>query len=164
LWQAAGTTNRDRQAIVRCWVGHVVAHLPRDSEYVQVAIAWTGGAWRHHAVIRPVRPYAPRRDVATLRHRIRELRPGGATTAQIATTLKEEGFVPPKRYRPCSRELVCQLRERQGLGDERRVPTLLGPDEWWRGDLARTLQRSPMKLRAWVVRGWVHARNSPAQG
>jgi hypothetical protein len=23
---------------------------------------------------------------------------------------------------------------------------------------------SPMKLREWVVRGWVHARKSPAQG
>jgi hypothetical protein len=44
------------------------------------------------------------------------------------------------------------------------VPALLGPDEWWLGDLARALQMSPMKLREWVVRGWLHARQSPAQG
>lgn len=115
-------------------------------------------------MIRPVRTYAQLRDVDTLMRRIRELRTQGATTAQIATTLNTEGFVPPKRYRPFSKELVCQLLERQGLGDERRVPTLLGPDEWWLGDLARAFQMSPMKLREWVVRGWVHARKSPAQG
>ena len=115
-------------------------------------------------MIRPVRTYAQLRDVDTRLRRIRELRTQGATTAQIAMTLNTEGFVPPKRYRPFSRELVCQLVERQGLGDERRVPALLEPDEWWLGNLARTLQMSPMKLREWVVRGWVHARKSPAQG
>jgi hypothetical protein len=41
---------------------------------------------------------------------------------------------------------------------------MLGPDEWWLGDLARALQMPPMKLREWVVRGWLHARKSPAQG
>ena len=164
LWQAAGTTNQDRQAIVRCLVNHVVVHIQRVSEYVQVAIEWTGGALSQHEVIRPVRTYAQLRNFDTLMRRIRELRTRGATTAQIATTLNTEGFVPPKRYRPFSKELVCQLLERQGLGDERRVPALLGPDEWWLGDLARALQMSPMKLREWVVRGWLHARKSPAQG
>jgi DNA invertase Pin-like site-specific DNA recombinase len=164
LWEAAGTTNRDRQAIVRCLVDRVVVHVQHDSEYVHVAITWAGGAQSQHEVTRPVRTYAQLRDVDTLMHRIRELRTEGATTAQIATTLNAEGFVPPKRYRPFSKELVCQLLERQGLGDERRVPTLLGPDEWWLGNLARVLQMSPMKLRDWAVRGWLHARKSPAQG
>jgi hypothetical protein len=164
LWQAEGTTNRDRQTILRCLVERVVVHVQRNSEYVQVAIAWAGGALSHHEVIRPVRTYAQLRDVDTLMRRIRGLRTEGATTAQLATTLNTEGFVPPKRYRPFSKELVCQLLERQGLGDERRVPARLGPDEWWLGDLARALQMSPMKLREWVVRGWLHARKSPAQG
>jgi hypothetical protein len=108
LWQAVGTTNRDRQALVRCLVHHVVVHSQRASEYVQVAIEWTGGALRQHEVIRPVRTYAQLRDVDTLMRRMRELRTGGATTAQIATTLNTAGFVPPKRYRPFSKELVCQ--------------------------------------------------------
>jgi DNA invertase Pin-like site-specific DNA recombinase len=164
LWEAAGTTPRDQQAIVRCLVDRVVVHVQRDSEYVHVAITWAGGAQSQHEVIRPVRTYAQLRDVDTLMRRIRELRMGGATTAQIAMALNTEGFVPPKRYRPFSKELVCQLLERQGLGDERRVPALLGPDEWWLGDLARALEMSPMKLRDWVVRGWLHARKSPAQG
>ena len=44
------------------------------------------------------------------------------------------------------------------------MPALLEPEEWWLGALARALQMSPMQLREWVVRGWVHARKSPAQG
>ena len=75
---------------------------------MQVAIAWAGGALSHHEVIRPVRTSAQRRDVDTLMRRMRELRTAGATTAQIATTLHTEGFVPPKRYRPFSQELVSQ--------------------------------------------------------
>jgi hypothetical protein len=149
---------------VRCLVDRVVVHVQGDSEYVHVASTWTGGVQSQHAVIRPVRTYAQLRDVDTLMQRIRELRTGGATTAQLATTLNTEGFVPPKRYRPFSKALVCQLLARQGLGDERHAPALLGPDEWWLGALARVLQMSPMKLRDWVVRGWLHARKSPAQG
>ena len=164
LWQAPGTTNRDRQAIIRCLMDRVVVHVQRDSAYVQVTLHWIGGARSQHEVIRPVRTYEQLRDFETLMGRIRALRTGGATTAQIATTLNREGLVPPKRYRPFSKELVGQLLERQGLGDERCVPEMLGPDEWWLGTLAQTLQMSPMKLREWVVRGWLHARKSPAQG
>jgi hypothetical protein len=164
LWQAAGTTNRDRQAIIRCLVDRVVVHVQRDSEYVQVSIHWAGSSLSQHEVIRPVRTYAQLRDFETLMRRIRELRTGGATTAQIATTLNREGFIPPKRYRPFSKELVGQWLDRQGLGDERRVPEMLGPDEWWLGELARTLQMPGTKLREWVVRGWLQARQSPAQG
>ena len=44
------------------------------------------------------------------------------------------------------------------------MPALLEPDAWWRGNLARTFQMSPMQRREWVVRGWGQARKSPAQG
>lgn len=114
LWDAAGTTPRERQALGRCLVDRVVVHVQRNSAYVHVAITWAGGAQSPHDMIRPVRTYAPRRDVDTLMRRMREWRTGGATTAQIAIALNTEGFVPPKRYRPCSTELVCQLLERQG--------------------------------------------------
>ena len=164
LWQAPSTTNRDRQAMIRCLVEHVDVLVQRDSEYVQVTISWAGGTRSQHEVLRPVRPYAQLRDFETLLRRMRPLRTGGATTAQMATTLNREGFVPPKRSRPFSKALVGQRLDRQGWGDERRVPARLGPDEWWLGPLARALQMSPMQLRDWVVRGWLHARKSPAQG
>jgi hypothetical protein len=83
--------------MVRCLVDRVVVHVQRHSEYGQVAITWAGGAQSQHEVIRPVRTYAQLRAVATLMRRIRELRMGGATTAQIAIALNTEGFVPPKR-------------------------------------------------------------------
>jgi DNA invertase Pin-like site-specific DNA recombinase len=162
-WQATGTTNRDRQAIIRCLVDHVGVQAQPDSESVQLTIHWAGGSYSQHEVIRPVRTYAQLRDCETLMQRIRALRTAGATTARIATMLNREGFVPPKRYRPFSKELVGQLLARQGLGDERRVSEMLGPDEWWLGELARTLQMPATKLREWVVRGWLHARQSPAQ-
>jgi DNA invertase Pin-like site-specific DNA recombinase len=164
LWRATGTTNRDRQAIIRCLVDHVVVQVQRESAYVQATSQWAGGSLSQHEGIRPVRTYAQLRDCETLMRRIRALRTEGATTAQIATTLNRDGFVPPKRYRPFSKELVGQLLARQGLGDERRVPEMLGPDEWWLGELARTLRMPATKLREWVVRGWLHARQSPAQG
>lgn len=96
--------------------------------------------------------------------RIRAWRTEGATTAQIATALNRDGFVPPKRYRPFSTELVGQRLDRQGLGDERRVPAMLGPAEWWLSELARTLQMPATTRREWVVRGGLQARQSPAQG
>lgn len=71
-WQAAATTNRDRQARLRCLVERVVVHVQRDSAYVQVALAWAGGSCSHHEVIRPVRTYAQWRDVDTLMRRMRE--------------------------------------------------------------------------------------------
>lgn len=72
LWQAVGTTNRDRHALGRWLVDHAVVHIQRDSAYVQVASEWTGGARSHHEVIRPVRTYAQLRDVDTLLCRMRE--------------------------------------------------------------------------------------------
>jgi hypothetical protein len=164
LWQATGTTNRARQAIIRCLVDHVVVHVQRDSAYVQLTIHWAGGSLSQHEVMRPVRTYAQLRDVETRMRRMRAWRTEGATTAQMATALNREGVVPPKRYRPFSTELVGPRLDRQGLGDERRVPVMLGPDEWWLSELARTLPMPATKLREWVVRGWLHARHSPAQG
>jgi hypothetical protein len=164
LWPATGTTNRDRQAIIRCLVDHVVVHVQRDSESGPRTSPGAGGSLSQHEVIRPVRTYAQLRDVETLMRRIRAWRTEGATTVPMATGLNRDGVVPPQRDRPFSTALVGPRLDRQGLGDERRVPAMLGPDEWWLSALARTVQRPATTLREWVVRGWLHARQSPAQG
>lgn len=114
LGQAPGTPDRDRQAILRGLVDRVIVHVQRDSAYGQVTLHWAGGSRSQHEVMRPVRPYAQRHDFETLMHRMRAWRTGGATTAQRATTLHREGFVPPKRSRPFSQALLGPLRERQG--------------------------------------------------
>jgi hypothetical protein len=141
-----------------------VVHVHRDSEYVKVTIHWAGGHLSHHEVIRPVKTYDQLRDVVQLRPRVVALRAGGHTMAQIAATLDAEGVVPPKRCGPFSKELVRQLLVQQGLGDERRDPQMLGPAEWWLSELACTLEMPRTKRRDWAVHGWLHARQSPAQG
>ena len=61
--------------------------------------------------------------------------------------------------------MVRQLLKRRGLiGSERTHDELLGQDEWWLADLARELQMSHLKLRDWVIRGWVHSRQTAVQG
>ena len=114
LWQAAGPTKRDRQALIRCLVDRVVASVQRDSDSGQVAIQWAGGSLSHHEGMRPVRPDEPLRHVATRMRRLRGWRTAGATPAPMATTRHHDGLVPPKRYRPCSQELVGQRLARQG--------------------------------------------------
>jgi DNA invertase Pin-like site-specific DNA recombinase len=164
LWYASKTTNADRQAIVRCLVDKVIVHVKRDSEYVDATIHWAGGYVSQHELIRPVRMYEQLRDYDKLLDRIAELRTAGHTSAAIADKLNEEGFTPPKRYRPFSKEIVRELMQRRGLADERKDPILLQPHERWLKDLADQLRVSRAKLRDWAVRGWIHAHKSPAQG
>jgi hypothetical protein len=163
LWPAAGTTHRERPAISRGLVDRVV-HVQRDSASVQVTRQWAGGWRRQPPGMRPVRTSTPRRDRETRLRRIRAWRPGGATTAPMATTLKRQGLRPPKGSRPFSQAPVGHLLDRHGVGDERRGPARLGPDEWELGALARMVPRPATPLREGVVRGGLQARQSPAQG
>lgn len=165
LWQAPGTTNADRQEIIRCLVDRVVVHVERDSEHVDATIQWTGGYAGHHEVVRPVATYAQLRDGDRLMERVVELRRAGGTTATIAAALNAEGFSPPKRRGPFTKPVVCQLLIRRGLvGNERTHGVPLGPDEWWLVDLTCKLQVNSLKLRDWICRGWLTARQTPVQG
>lgn len=165
LWHAPGTTNADRQEVIRCLVDRVIVHVERDSEHVNATIQWSGGYVSHHEVVRPVATYAQLRDGDRLMERVVELRRDGGTAATIAATLNVEGFSPPKRRGPFTKPVVWQLLVRRGLiGNERTHGDPLGPDEWWLVDLACALQTSPLKLRDWIVRGWVTARQTPVQG
>ena len=164
LWKSSGTTNQDRQEIIRCLIDKVVVDVKRDSEYVDATIHWAGGYESQHELIRPVRLYDQLRDYDKLSDRIVELRTTGNTSQEIADTLNAEGFTPPKRYRPFSKEIVLNLMRRRGLADERKDPNLLEENERWLKDLAAELKMPRSKLRDWAVRSWVHSRKSPAQG
>jgi len=103
--------------------GHVVVHVQRDSDMCRSLSMGRG-------LTQPSRGHPPCADIthssvtfATLMRRIRALRTGGATTAQIATTLNREGFVPP--------EAVSALQQGTGL------PTLRGCLKSLRGCLQR---------------------------
>ena len=164
LWQAAETTNAERKEIIRYLVERVVVHVRKDSEYVNATIHWQGGMTSRHEIIRPVRTYAQLRDYDQLLERIVKLRGEGHTAAAIAERLNRDRLSTPKRYRPFSGEMVRRLLSRCGLTNEKASTNLLGPHEWWVSKLAQELAMPAQKLRAWIARGWLHSRKSPAQG
>lgn len=165
LWRASGTTNADRKQIIRCLVERVVVQVRCDSEFVDVNIHWAGGYESRHEIMRPVATYAQLRDFERLMDRVAKLRESGRTAPEIARTLNAERFSPPKRRGEFTTPVIYQLLKRRGLiGNERSHDDLVGRDEWWLTDLARTLKMSHLKLRDWAVRGWVHSRKTPIQG
>ena len=164
LWQAPATTNADRKQIIRLLVERVVVQVRCDSEQGEATIHWKGGYQSQHAFTRPVATYGQLQDFERLLERVLQLRTNGRTAAQIARTLNDEGFHPPKRRGPFTTAIVHRLLVRRGLiGNERDHDQLLGTNEWWLTDLARELQMGSLKLRDWAARGWLHSRRTPIQ-
>ena len=162
LWSAPGTTAADRKEIIRLLVERVVVHVEVDSEHVDVMIQWRGGFTSRHEIVRPVLRYEQLRDYDRLLDRIGRWRREGDTAAQIAAKLNSEGFLTPKKMGKYTKDLVQNLIARSGLAHAKIADRELGPNEWWLPDLARELQVTDGKLRSWAVRGWVHARQTPA--
>jgi DNA invertase Pin-like site-specific DNA recombinase len=164
LWQAAGTTAADRKEIVRCLVERVVVQVRPASNHVGVTIHWHGGFTSERQVVRPVRCYEQMDDFKTLMSRLEELRAEGYSATAIAAKLNEEGFCPPRRCGPFGKELVRQLLWRRGLANEKAAADQRTPQEWWLADLGRTLGVPVSKLRDWILRGWLHGRQTATQG
>ena len=165
LWNGPGTTNVDRQQIVRCLVERVTVHVRPDSEFTEVTIHWAGGYESQHEIVRPVRRYEQLRDLETLLDRVQELRASGQTTSQIAEQLNREGFHTPTGRGPIKCPMVNKLLQRRGvITNERANDGLLGKHEWWLSDLADELQTPRYKLQEWALRGWVQGRKTPVQG
>ncbi len=163
LWQAPGTTPVDRKEIVRCLVERVVVGVRRDSELVRVTIQWKGGCTSEHQAVRPVGRYEQMEGYGRLMDRIVQLRREGNSAERIAEALNEEGYRTPKMRGDFHPELVRKLLSRRGLANEQRYAGQLGPHEWWLTDLARAVPVSASKLTDWARRGWVTARQTPAQ-
>jgi DNA invertase Pin-like site-specific DNA recombinase len=164
LWQAEGTTDADRKEVLRCLVEKVMVDVQHKSEHVAIKIHWHGGFISHHEVIRPVRRYDQLRDRDGLMDRLVELRQAGQSAAGIAEQLNREGFRTPKRRTPFTAWVVRQLLHRRKLSTEKAVVGPLGSGEWWLPDLARALGMRPVKLRDWVLRGWVQSRQTTVRG
>jgi DNA invertase Pin-like site-specific DNA recombinase len=122
LWQAPETTAAERKEVVRLLVGRVVVHVRADSERTGVEIAWRGGLTTHHEVTRAVTRYESLSDYPELLKRIRQLRKGGFTIAQVAARLNEEGYKAPRSrqgYTATSvRKLLSRLSQKAGRADE----------------------------------------------
>ncbi|MCY2963105.1 MAG: recombinase family protein [Planctomycetota bacterium] len=164
LWHADTTTATDRKEIIRCLIERVVAHIPKDHEFVDVTICWRGGSTSQHQIIRRIVTYELHRDYGSMMERIVALRLAGFDTPSIAKQLDAEGFRPSKRANGFSVSIVRQLLLRSGIGDDRNHPDALGPDEWWTADLARKLEMDRKKLRYWIGEGWLHSRKTLVQG
>lgn len=161
LWRSSECTATDRQQIMRHLVERVVVTGRMDRTSLDVAIHFVGGFVSSHELTRPVSRWEQLPEWPQLQVRIRELAGGQHTAQQIADELNREGWHPPKRRGTFNAPIVQGLLARLGLCTKRppaKLCELLGPDEWWITDLARTLDVSPITLQGWRRRGWIHAR------
>ncbi|MEQ9586897.1 MAG: recombinase family protein [Parvibaculaceae bacterium] len=163
LFDAPETTARDRKDIVRCLVQRVDVFVEPQSEYVDVTIHWHGGFASQYEIARSVWKYGQLRDYDRLVERVTQLHTQGTTVPQIAETLNEEGFVPPRRRGGYSTHVVAPLLKQLGLVAEINQAQVLDEDEWWVRDLAGELCIYPQKIYYWIEKGWIHARQSPAR-
>jgi DNA invertase Pin-like site-specific DNA recombinase len=158
LWQAEGTTAVDRKEIVRSVVERVVVQVRPASHRVGVSIHWKGGSISTHEIVRSVCGYEQMDTFEQLMARIRQLREEDQTAARIAEKLNDEGFRTPRQSRKFNRTTVLKLLSRTGIFSKRTYKCKISSNEWRLSDLSRELKMSPSKLRAWMLRGWVHGR------
>jgi len=164
LWQADTTTAADRQTIIRLLVRQIVVQAQGSTEHVDVTIHWSGGFASIHRVRRPVARRDQLSNHAQLMERVVALRQQGRTAPQIAATLNEEGFIPPKRRTTYNDQMVRELLARSGLSSWSRSRAdggVLGANEWWLNQLASELGMPQITLHSWVRRGWVSGRKLP---
>ncbi len=163
VWQAPTTTDADRKQLIRHLIERVRLTVIGDSERVAIQITWAGGHRTDGELVRPVARLEQLSYFPQLASRARDLAAAGHRAPTIAKILNQEGFRPPKRrdhfgaegVRKLLQELGCVSRQEQAL---RRAAPLLGPDEWWPTDLARTLGMPRVTLFGWIKRGIVTAR------
>jgi hypothetical protein len=168
IWQAATTTAKDRQEIVRLLLDRVVVNVEGESDQVELTLHWAGGFTSHHRLVRPVTRYEQLSDYQALRGRIDALRKRGESFAQIAERLNQEGFHPPKRAPRFNQSMVARLLGSRGLhGPRPRAMAdsqLLEEHEAWLTDLARELNIPVATLHKWQRLGWVLSRKVPVAG
>jgi DNA invertase Pin-like site-specific DNA recombinase len=166
MWHGPGATIEDRKTIIRGLVERVTVAIRGQTEWVDATIRWFGGLETRYELRRPVQKYEQLSNYKALRDRVVELREGGATCAQIAERLNEEGFRPPRIATEFNRFVVDQFLTRLGRLGPRAIQRIKGEElrrhEWRLSDLARELGMAVNTLRGWQHRGWVLGRKSAA--
>jgi DNA invertase Pin-like site-specific DNA recombinase len=163
LWDAPTTTAADRKEIVRQVVERIVVDAQGRSERVLVAIEWVGGGRTEGEVFRPIARLADLSSYPALCDRLRELTDQGLSAEAIGEHLAVEGFRSARGVPRFRASAVRALRQRLGLSTGRPRAARrdgLGPDEWWRAELAQMLGIPAGTLAAWIGRGWVRARRA----
>jgi DNA invertase Pin-like site-specific DNA recombinase len=165
LWHGPTTTGGDRRAIVGLLIERVDLTRHGDTERVEVAISWRGGAVTRHQVRQGLRGYRSHGELANLRARVLQLRGDGQTAEEIAEVLNREGH--PARGTAFTGDVVRQLLARFGQTGVppgvRDASDLPGVGEWWRPELAAQLGVKPIVVHRWRWSGWLHARQLRGQ-
>jgi len=161
LWRASGTTDAERQAIIRQLVDHVVVTVHGESEQVAVHVHWVGGHRTEATLVRPVARMEQLSYYPQLVARAAALYAQGADRPTIAQTLNREGWRPAKRTTTFSALMVGRLLARQGL---RYVPPVQAAalarkaHEWTLQELEQLLGIPEETLYAWLCQGRLTAR------
>ena len=121
LWNAETTTSKERQVILRHLVDRVSVDVQGETEVVDITIQWAGGFVSQHTQTRPVARYEQLQDYDQLVARILELHGSGHTNRQIADTLNDEGFRPPKRRDTYNAAMVRQLLAQSASGKNQSI-------------------------------------------
>lgn len=158
LWYDPKTTDAERKEILRQVIETIHILVIEDTERVQVEIHWAGGHQSQLETIRPVARLEQLSYYPALCDRIEQLSAQNLNAQQIATTLNQEGWRPPKRRQTFGRQGVLELMKRLQVGarcqQTRQLPPLRS-HEWWLPDLARELAMPDITLYNWLRRGWV---------
>jgi DNA invertase Pin-like site-specific DNA recombinase len=161
LWRAQGTTDVERQAIIRQLVDRVVVTVQGESEHVAVQVHWVGGHRTEATLIRPVARLEQLSYYPQLLARAAALYAQGADRPTIARTLNSEEWHPAKRTTTFSALMVGRLLARQGL---RYVPPVQAAalareaHEWTLQELEQLLGIPEETLYAWLCQGRLTAR------
>jgi DNA invertase Pin-like site-specific DNA recombinase len=161
LWHSPTTTGGERRAVVRLLIERVELTRHGETERVDVAIHWRGGAVTRHEVRQGLRTYRSHGGLAALRQRVLHLRGDGRTGEEIADVLNREGYHAARGIR-LTGDVVRQLLGRFGQTGVppgvREASDLPGADECWLPELAKRLGVKPIVVHRWRWSGWLHAR------
>ncbi|WP_152054480.1 recombinase family protein [Tautonia marina] len=161
LWHSPTTTGGDRRAIVRLLIERVELTRNGESERIDVAIHWRGGAVTRHEIRQGLRTYRSLGGLAQLRERILELRGDGRTADAIAEALNREGYQAARGDRFTGngvRQFLARFGRKGVPAGVRDASDLPGPGEWWLPALAAELGVKPIVVHRWRWSGWLHTR------
>jgi hypothetical protein len=170
LWQAPGTTNADRQAVVRQCVTRVVVTLIGNTEQLEVEVQWIGGARTAMSLIRPVADLRQLSYFPALLQRATALRAAGATSTTVADRLTEDGWRTIQGTHAWTSNKVRRLLEHADTPSEHRPRRRISDGiprqehEWTPRELADQLHMSRDCLNNWIQKRALRGRKVEYHG
>jgi len=170
LWQAPGTTNADRQAVVRLCVDQVVVTLLGNTEQMEVEVQWSGGARTAVSLIRPVGSLRQLSYFPALLQRATDRRATGETITAVADRLTEDGWRPVEGTGIWTSNKVRRLLEHadapSGHRPRRRISEGIPRQdhEWTPRELAEQLDMTRDSLNNWIQKRAVRGRKVEYHG